>query len=257
MLGTVPMFVICLSIAQDLTVSQIEERLPWPDREFHQIEFSPLQQGLSRSTKTRDVEPHMCVPVWPNTEHPHNRRPLRTTKPLPWPNCYHPTYPTFMLRVDNTIIDYSDATEADGDDAIYVTLTASDDMERIHQLHTAKVAGVPAPELVLPSNDHHSDEEDEADDEEFSEECWSDFGSEYSSPGDGNDKEDGDGQEITEAEIEILQCLAQAAFEIRDSHPEKDSRLIPIIRVSPNLAEVGEELPDFHEIYGEFEVLQG
>ena len=203
----------------------------------------------------------MCVPVWPNTVHPYNRKPLRTTKPLPWSDCYHPTFPAFVLRVDTTVIDYSDATEADGTDAAELSITVAWDMIRIRDLAEAKAAGVDPPALEFPT-----DEEDE-EDREAPEPRWSDFDSECSSIEEPHSDEDMDQphEEVSEDRTvetlpltESLQQLAWAATEITDTHPEDDPYLIPIIRVSPRLGELAEqELPDFHDIYAEYEALQG
>ncbi len=36
-------------------------------------------------------------------------------------------------------------------------------------------------------------------------------------------------------------------------HPGDDSDVVPVIRASPNLAEVGEELTDFRDLYDELD----
>lgn len=51
----------------------------------------------------------MCAPVYPTSNHPASRGPLRTSKPLPWPNCYHPTCYDLDALVPTGSIDYGDA----------------------------------------------------------------------------------------------------------------------------------------------------
>ncbi|THH21351.1 hypothetical protein EW146_g197 [Bondarzewia mesenterica] len=71
--------------------------LPLPDRPYHRCEIRLLSQGLPESSDDHCIEPSMCVPVFPATDHPQSREPLHTTKPLPWSNLYHHSYITARL----------------------------------------------------------------------------------------------------------------------------------------------------------------
>ncbi|KZP16953.1 hypothetical protein FIBSPDRAFT_1047220 [Athelia psychrophila] len=59
-----------------------------------------LRSGLPKSSPDEFFEEHMCIPVFPNTDHP-SREPLTLSRPLPigWTNCYHASFEVVSLRV--------------------------------------------------------------------------------------------------------------------------------------------------------------
>lgn len=67
--------------------------------QFQAFEMEFLRQGLPKSSTERFLEPAMCTPVMPNTEHPLSRTPLQPEKSLPWPNCYHASFDKADVRV--------------------------------------------------------------------------------------------------------------------------------------------------------------
>lgn len=71
--------------------------MPWEDQPHNGFAINLLRQGLPARSPTEFIEPDMCIPVIPNTEHPTGRSPLSPKRPLPWPNCYHAVGE--MLRV--------------------------------------------------------------------------------------------------------------------------------------------------------------
>ncbi|KAF7971201.1 hypothetical protein HWV62_21890 [Athelia sp. TMB] len=72
----------------------------WYDEggEFQAFQINLLRPGLPRAFSEDFKEETMCIPVFPNSEHPF-REPLKLNKPLPWTTCYHSSFERVELRV--------------------------------------------------------------------------------------------------------------------------------------------------------------
>lgn len=59
-----------------------------------------LRSSPPQSFPEEFIEENMCIPVFPNTEHP-SRMPITPSHPLPdsWAHCYHASFETVILRV--------------------------------------------------------------------------------------------------------------------------------------------------------------
>lgn len=80
------------------------------DAPYLSLTLLPLAQGLPSRSEEDSIEPEMCVPVLPNIEHPESRDPVRPSRPLPWPNCYHHSVMSSVtLRVARDHVDASNA----------------------------------------------------------------------------------------------------------------------------------------------------
>ena len=69
------------------------------DSEYQSFRVEILREGPPPQVEDKGIEADMCVPVWPTTEHPLSRPPLRTDKPLPGANCYHSSFTSVIVRV--------------------------------------------------------------------------------------------------------------------------------------------------------------
>ncbi|TFK74129.1 hypothetical protein BDN72DRAFT_854270 [Pluteus cervinus] len=93
-------------VEQTLTIDVLS---PWRALSLRPLHSAPPNPSSGGSSTL--VDPDMYLPVLPSTSHPHSRRPLRPTKPLPWPHCYHhTTTPDMLIRVRGGI--YADPTTA-------------------------------------------------------------------------------------------------------------------------------------------------
>ncbi|THH21353.1 hypothetical protein EW146_g195 [Bondarzewia mesenterica] len=108
--------------------------LPFPDRLYHRCEIRLLSQGLPELSDEHHIEPSMCVPVFPTTEHPLSREPLHPTKPLPWPNLYHHSYMDVTLRLRTHVTDCSMAPRIPPKDRVRHDRMISEDDERREDL---------------------------------------------------------------------------------------------------------------------------
>ncbi|KAF9056837.1 hypothetical protein BDP27DRAFT_1344773 [Rhodocollybia butyracea] len=83
--------------------------LPMPDQPYHHIGLRLLQQGLPNPIPRVFVEPYMSFPVAPETDHPLNRPPVHTNKPLPWEGCYHASCLDASVFLPQSWRDYTNA----------------------------------------------------------------------------------------------------------------------------------------------------
>ncbi|KDQ51762.1 hypothetical protein JAAARDRAFT_40789 [Jaapia argillacea MUCL 33604] len=81
--------------------------LPLRDDPYTDCRIYFLTQGLPSPSADGLRESSMCVPIWPTTEHPSGRKPIRLREPLPWENVYLHS----MLYVDVRVLsaDFEDA----------------------------------------------------------------------------------------------------------------------------------------------------
>ncbi|KDQ51811.1 hypothetical protein JAAARDRAFT_210932 [Jaapia argillacea MUCL 33604] len=81
--------------------------LPLRDDPYTDCRVYFITQGLPSPSTDGLRESSMCVPIWPTTEHPSGRKPIRLREPLPWDHCYLHS----MLYVDVRVLsaDFEDA----------------------------------------------------------------------------------------------------------------------------------------------------
>ncbi|KDQ51763.1 hypothetical protein JAAARDRAFT_40790 [Jaapia argillacea MUCL 33604] len=65
---------------------QQKHGLPLYDDPYTECRIYFITQGLPSTDGVRQST--MCVPLWPATEHPSGRKPIKLREPLPWDNCY-------------------------------------------------------------------------------------------------------------------------------------------------------------------------
>lgn len=62
-----------------------------------------VSQGLPTPDKDYGLHEGMCTPIFPTTEHPQAREPLRPNKEFPWKNCYHHSFPGYQILAVSSI----------------------------------------------------------------------------------------------------------------------------------------------------------
>ncbi|KAJ8461987.1 hypothetical protein ONZ51_g11191 [Trametes cubensis] len=69
----------------------LELALPWPDQPWYKFDVQPIATSLRPGDKARCISSEMCIPVFPNTNHPNGRELLRPQPEslFPYDNCYH------------------------------------------------------------------------------------------------------------------------------------------------------------------------
>ncbi|KDQ51759.1 hypothetical protein JAAARDRAFT_497979 [Jaapia argillacea MUCL 33604] len=81
--------------------------LPSYDDPYTDCRIYFIAQGLPSPCVKDGRESSMCTPLWPTTEHPSGRKPIRLREPLPWENCY--LHSTLYIDVRVLSADFDDA----------------------------------------------------------------------------------------------------------------------------------------------------
>jgi hypothetical protein len=101
-----PVFSILMPTCHDhVQIVGYPTTAPW-----HTCHFRLIGRRLPKNDPKNGVEPSMCIPLMPNTQHPEGRISLPFNKPLPWSSCYLHTFPMLDLRMPNSNKDSTAAT---------------------------------------------------------------------------------------------------------------------------------------------------
>ncbi|OJT06556.1 hypothetical protein TRAPUB_2633 [Trametes pubescens] len=73
--------------------------LPFPDQPWYRFEAFPIGPHLPPSRKAKGYTPEMCIPIYPNSNHPTGREPVHPERPFPYGNCYHWIATKVRIRV--------------------------------------------------------------------------------------------------------------------------------------------------------------
>ncbi|KAI0664048.1 hypothetical protein C8Q70DRAFT_215498 [Cubamyces menziesii] len=70
---------------------RMERALPWPDQPWYRFEIEPIATTLRPEDEARGITSDMCIPIFPNTNHPAARESLQPSPEglFPYDNCYH------------------------------------------------------------------------------------------------------------------------------------------------------------------------
>lgn len=286
MLATALTFVVAFFIRYSSNpgiqfVQQVGQAIQLSGLEFRRISFRPVQQGLTQPYPFRRVsmEPHMCVPIYPETKHPLYRKPIRTFNPFPWAGCYHPTTHCFDFRVPSELRDYGTAIKAASPGIVALYRVTLDDRERLIEMAKAKIAGLPPPPLELaepPSDsmDFDSDPVEEPRRVYVEHECSARpspnlvesetlivDGTEEPGYWDGSSICDTASYNLTDNDSDADSVFSDDEHSIPEAPTPaellaKDVRFTPIIKFSIDLSTVGAEIPDFRDIYTESRALE-
>ncbi|KAI0327929.1 hypothetical protein GY45DRAFT_1327001 [Cubamyces sp. BRFM 1775] len=81
-----------------LVYLQLERALPWPDQPWYRFEVEPIATTLRPEDKARGITSDMCIPIFPNTDHPTGRESVRPEPEglFPYDNCYHWFHPKLV-----------------------------------------------------------------------------------------------------------------------------------------------------------------
>lgn len=66
-----------------------ELELPFPNKPWYRYAVNVVAPCLREEDAETRITADMCSPIYPNTQHPAGREPLRPDKPFPYANCYH------------------------------------------------------------------------------------------------------------------------------------------------------------------------
>lgn len=66
-----------------------ELELPFPNKPWYRYAVNVVAPCLREEDPEKRITADMCSPIYPNSQHPAGREPLRPDKPFPYANCYH------------------------------------------------------------------------------------------------------------------------------------------------------------------------
>lgn len=81
------LFLLPYSILTQILWQELE--LPFPNKPWYRYAVNVVAPSLREEDAGKRITAEMCSPIYPNTQHPAGREPLRPDKPFPYANCYH------------------------------------------------------------------------------------------------------------------------------------------------------------------------
>ncbi|KZT71949.1 hypothetical protein DAEQUDRAFT_686800 [Daedalea quercina L-15889] len=121
------------------------EELPMPDRPDQKCCIALVGQGPCAENQDSFIEPTMCVPISPETEHPLSREPLQPMPPFPFARCYQYTFAIAEVRVKTGRFNHENAVSLDPHYTFTHKMYVSEDSRKRRALRDAKAGIVPAP----------------------------------------------------------------------------------------------------------------
>lgn len=124
-----------------------------------------LRTGLPKASPDEDIERDMCIPVFPNTNHP-TRKPVKPSEPLPsgWENCYHASFEAVTLRVPVTYANDDLAITMPTDERFLLNSAIMDDQIRRTELsktvHTNNLLSMAPFAHAIPGSSSNEDKND-------------------------------------------------------------------------------------------------
>lgn len=73
--------------------------LPFPDKPWYRFRALPTGPHLPPPNEAKGYTSNMCIPTFPNLNHPNGRAPLPSERPFPYGNCYHWIDESVVIRV--------------------------------------------------------------------------------------------------------------------------------------------------------------
>ncbi|KAH9833180.1 uncharacterized protein C8Q71DRAFT_860455 [Rhodofomes roseus] len=131
--------------------------LPIPKRPDHKCRIALVGRGLCPQDDDARIDASMCVPISPATEHPLSRKPVPTTPPFPFPDCYQYSMAIPTIRIPTKhFYDHTNAVSIPLYDRFPVKIYYSEDhCNRAAQLK-AKVEVIAPPLPDKASENQHS-----------------------------------------------------------------------------------------------------
>ncbi|KAI0629485.1 hypothetical protein C8Q77DRAFT_1065328 [Trametes polyzona] len=110
--------------------------LPFITNSWFRFIASPIATTLRDPDPEKHYTPDMCVPIFPNTDHPTGRPAVRSERLFPFPHCYHWIDTNTIIRVRQKPGGYDDSTviELSPEEHVALTNRFSDDYVRISRL---------------------------------------------------------------------------------------------------------------------------
>ncbi|KAH9846489.1 hypothetical protein C2E23DRAFT_744022 [Lenzites betulinus] len=83
--------------------------LPFPSSEWFRFDVSPIGTTLHPEDPAHGISSDMAIPIYPNTQHPTGRAPVRTKTSFPFSKCYHWADNLVTVRIRSRPDKYDDS----------------------------------------------------------------------------------------------------------------------------------------------------
>ncbi|OJT06559.1 hypothetical protein TRAPUB_2636 [Trametes pubescens] len=106
--------------------------LPFPDKPWYRFDVLPIGPHLPPANATKGLTSDMCIPIYPNSNHPTGRAPIHPETPFPYGNCYHWLNNNIHILVRSRVdgFDETNAVQISGKTEGFMGRTFSDDLLR-------------------------------------------------------------------------------------------------------------------------------
>ncbi|KAI0664028.1 hypothetical protein C8Q70DRAFT_214900 [Cubamyces menziesii] len=107
--------------------------LPFVTNLWFRYQVSLIGPCLRQEVPQRGITPDMAIPIYPNTNHPRGRSPVRTETPFPFPNCYHwiDNMTTVRIRRIDDRYDDANAVKITPRQHVMIEVEFGDDYKRL------------------------------------------------------------------------------------------------------------------------------
>ncbi|KAL1945508.1 hypothetical protein VTO73DRAFT_2359 [Trametes versicolor] len=124
-------YLICLELEMDL---------PFPDKPWYRFRALPIGPHLPPPNEAKGYTSDMCIPIFPNLNHPTGRAPLPSERPFPYGNCYHWIDESFVIRVRARPegFDETNAIKIPARDEVLMSVAWGEDYKRARAIRASR-----------------------------------------------------------------------------------------------------------------------
>ncbi|KAH9889315.1 hypothetical protein C8Q73DRAFT_653752 [Cubamyces lactineus] len=140
--------------------------LPLHESAWFRFQISLIGTTLRPEEPDRGITSDMAIPIYPNSDHPHGRDPLKPETPFPFHHCYHwiENTTTVRIRRRDDLYDDGDAVKLGTRQHLAMERMFSDDYDHMETACEVMYASDPVWRAMHPcESDDDSDEEDRMD----------------------------------------------------------------------------------------------
>ncbi|KAI0327943.1 hypothetical protein GY45DRAFT_1436586 [Cubamyces sp. BRFM 1775] len=115
--------------------------LPFVTNFWYRYQVSLIGSSLHPEVPQQGITSDMVIPIYPNTNHPDGRSPVRTETPFPFPNCYHWVDSMVIVRIRRKDEPYDDANAVriTPKQHVMIEMEFSDDYKRIDAFERKRI----------------------------------------------------------------------------------------------------------------------
>lgn len=251
--------------------------LPFPDKPWYRFRALPIGPHLPPPNEAKGYTSDMCIPIFPNMNHPTGRAPLPSERPFPYGNCYHWIDESVVIRVRarQEGFDETNAIKIPARDEVLMSVAWGEDYKRARAIRASRnppKANV-HPDIShedcdsrnshhVPSSAHHCDDEGDGGLEVTLSELRNVHSAELANR---SLEHNNNAASISSASFRSVRSEQGPSDSVGDiirmdifTGPDADLDLVPLVDLWPDIANTlkEEDLPSPLELYKEIEAIQ-